>query len=293
MAGRGRKGWPKGRPRKIEGRSAGVDQVLKTSKAAGEVSDLGDSCALIAREVDCVEAFGFLASGKSCGSFRGGERDSTMRIGCIEGQISSASRPSWADDCEKVNQAEGVVEGSGGLLQDSLPAANSGDFIRALTQGKDREKSPQGLTHRMSMEGNRAMCNGVKLWGHKDETCRSKRQQRKEWRPVKKNAEEVSSFGSGMVQEKGKVMQSALCPEQGEPLGLVGNAAVRPGRISDGWQMVKGSTGSSRLPSSSSGALISSSRFSLLVENDHEVADEPVVGDLMGGILIPGMDAVT
>ncbi|GAB2273634.1 hypothetical protein Dimus_008416 [Dionaea muscipula] len=274
----GRRGWPKGHPRNVVVRST----VGLVGQGVAKGGNGGQESLIWGRTL------GNCLLGEAS---QGGVKWDLVGVAQVEGSCAV----SWAEECEIVSQ--------GGRLHSTSPITLNGNFLKALTQSESGEETQTSQAQKQTLEGNRAMCNGLKLSGvdRRNEVIviteedvleeRAPKQQRKEWRPVLKVpgvrplADKGERDGCGEVAQDregvGSVRDELAVPVRGEA-----------GRLDEDWQVVKGSSSSHCLPRSSP-ILVSASRFSPLDPGIGEALAEKVVGDMLGGILVPAMDAIT
>ncbi|GAB2271713.1 hypothetical protein Dimus_006545 [Dionaea muscipula] len=127
----GRKGWPKDRPRN---------------------PNLGDSSVRIARGVNQLEQSEKVLGDSSERSARGVNQLEQL------GEAVGLFRVSWAKDCEAM--CPGTID----VSSQSLSCGPwSDDYLDALTHDKVGEASGSNQSQKKSMEGNRALCNGLKV----------------------------------------------------------------------------------------------------------------------------------
>ncbi|GAB2297032.1 hypothetical protein Dimus_031136 [Dionaea muscipula] len=330
----GRRGWPKGRPRKVVVRSAvglvgqgavkgGVGgqvspnsgptlDLVKDGIRGHESSDLGKSLggggsshvvegdvlggnqAVIGDDLvkDGIRGRESSDLGKSLGGGGSESPESGNRVlgetsqgGLVrdlvrEDQVEGSCAVSWAEECELIS-----------LVHNSSPVKLKGDFLSALTQSASMEVVQSSEAQAQVLEGNRALCNGLRLWGHKGEDCRAPKQQRKEWRSVLKVPGVCPPADRG---EGGGSREAAQGRDRVDSVRDVFAAPVggEAGRLGEEWQVVKGASSSHCLPVPSP-VLVSASRFSPLDPGNGGVSAEQLVGDMLGGILVPARDVVT
>ncbi|GAB2267451.1 hypothetical protein Dimus_002434 [Dionaea muscipula] len=250
----GQRGWPKGRPCKAVRRS--VVAVAGRSKASKGVNlgDLPDSsvCSAVSGEGD--SAAGLDHIGDSIAQQSPVSLEKVLGDELQEGELC----PSWADRCEKesselvesMDLSERVVD----LHHDSPQVLGKGVFLRVLTQGVEGRAAQTTEDQKFSLEGNRALCNGLMLF------------QRKVWRPIRKDSL-VNVVPSCSVVEVagGTLMENVGLGVDCEHPALVGGAEEDASLCEHGkWQAVKGKAVARSTPRHAP-VQVSASRFSPLV----------------------------
>ncbi|GAB2267182.1 hypothetical protein Dimus_002166 [Dionaea muscipula] len=125
----GRRGWPKGRPRKVVVRS-----VVDSSAGLKRTSSHAQIAPISGETLDCDDGNSIREKiGELYGSGKEGDWTDSEVVG-VAGETSGVvpSTSSWAEDCEmKKGSIDEVYEGKS---QHSAQAVQHGDFFRALTQ---------------------------------------------------------------------------------------------------------------------------------------------------------------
>ncbi|GAB2279307.1 hypothetical protein Dimus_013950, partial [Dionaea muscipula] len=254
----GRRGWPKGRPRKVVVQSAVglVGQGAVKGGVGGQVSpNSGRTLDLVK---DGIRGHESSDLGKSLGGGGSESPESGNRVlgetsqgGLVrdlvgEAQVEGSCAVSWAEECESIAS-----------VHSSSPVNLKGDFC----------DNPSRVY--LELVG---LTPVWFRWGHKGEDCRAPKQQRKEWRPVLKVPGVCPPADRG---ESGGSREAAQGRDRVDSVRDMFAAPVgdEAGRLGEEWQVVKGARSSHCLPVPSP-VLVFASRFSPLDPGNGGVSAE-------------------